>query len=1040
MLSHDQFEMALKKDRNDLFMPNPNLQPSNDLFRKPVAGFMSDASAKSRRDEIWEAKKKRREEKSAFPKDLIGGMQPQSLDDGPMGPPMQIQREAPAAPTFSQPTVLPPPISYEPPMTYQQAPYSPQPPADIAPETIQPPQMYHFQRPPPTPEKFIANQMSRPPLPPPSAAQRPPVERVERQVVEQMDPEVDKKRRYLDELKQQLAMKEQKAKDDKNMRLNKERAELQAYEANNPFGKAGGGAPLRDKYGNIITNRKPATITAANQPPQLQNQYAAPPSYAPPSYQPPPPRYQVRANAPTYAPYMEPAAAPSYEEQYAPRPPSPQYYGRPAAAAMEQQYNAPTMAAAAPQQDYYHQAYEPPPRAMPESMAAQYGDMQRRPMADEMSMQMAAQRQIGEPMPRQMNEPMPMPAMYANGPPERPRIAPPPPEAEPQHRDAYAPDYVTRVYDPDKEVEKKRRAAEMQRALAEQVGAKKRLQQEEKKKKDLEERQEEEKIMRERKEMEEQYKREQDEKKKKVEDFRAANMALAEEKLNKPKTSKRRQIIDFPAAAPAVENKVPDPAPMSQERKKRAKNDLFGGPADDKPKNDLFGNAGLPAFLADKGGFDAPPQPIKETDVPSGDKQQFFLREPSHEVSKETIDRISQTKIINEISEKLRENINNQLLEMRQQMEQQQKHLMGELGNMKIEAKEALDKKALAQDDIAHFKSEMDGRKKWEDQYDKQLIGALSKNYDAKPRPDSKSRALMSRGKDNKEMKTYEKLYFNNIETGAAGGQKYPIKLYGKAGDTIASASSTLNQAEGSLKAESKLIDIGCIDPNKSLYYIPGETGMRKTVKKAEDSVVGMENTKKAVDTLDFLDKIAGVQRQSTAERAFRKSKAEAMAAAAGNTVTSEDSSVAGDPLKVSKHFHAGGDTIPNSLETSALNSTKLHEINRLNNQRLEELASLSKKEEKAAASPGDELDKLDNLLLDIIQSEKNGTSKAAAEDSLKSLPGKKGAKNTLQRLDAIHEAEMEDSIKGSVKHSLKGTSQIQALDTANLQLPSLKE
>ena len=57
----NEFEKALKKDRNHLFAPNPGLQPLNELFNKPVvAQIPAQSNVKSKRDELWEVRRKRR--------------------------------------------------------------------------------------------------------------------------------------------------------------------------------------------------------------------------------------------------------------------------------------------------------------------------------------------------------------------------------------------------------------------------------------------------------------------------------------------------------------------------------------------------------------------------------------------------------------------------------------------------------------------------------------------------------------------------------------------------------------------------------------------------------------------------------------------------------------------------------------------------------------------------------------------------------------------------------------------------------------------
>ena len=454
----------------------------------------------------------------------------------------------------------------------------------------------------------------------------------------------------------------------------------------------------------------------------------------------------------------------------------------------------------------------------------------------------------------------------------------------------------------------------------------------------------------------------------------------------------------------------PEPEPVvSQQRK----NDLFGGGPD--RKADLFAPAedNIPGVRV--------PQRVvvKEAELSLKDER------PVHgkEVTQERVDKISQTKIINEISEKLKENFNNQIMEIKQHMEEQQKNLIGELGNLKSEAKEAYNQKATAENELAQLKQELGSRKKVEEQYDRQLMRALEKNYDSKTRPDSKGRALMSRGKDNKELQNYEKLFFGNIES-TAGGKQYPMKMYDKSGGTISGEGSL--RAEGSLKAESKLINIGCVDPNKSLY-MPNETGSKRSSQRSVD--LPAMNVKKAVDTIDFLDQIAGGAKRNGGEKISAKPD-NAYVLNSPKDAGSESSLVL-DQRKLNKYLGTDNTikSAKDSVATSAFNSMKLHEINKLNSQRLEDLSGLSPK--KTEPSGGDELDKLDNLLLDIIKSEKD----KKGDDSLRSSLGKKQIRQN-PKLDAIHEADLEDSLKGSTKQVPRPIDN--SIDLGNLQLPTL--
>ena len=325
------------------------------------------------------------------------------------------------------------------------------------------------------------------------------------------------------------------------------------------------------------------------------------------------------------------------------------------------------------------------------------------------------------------------------------------------------------------------------------------------------------------------------------------------------------------------------------------------------------------------------------------------------------------------------------------------------------EAKEALDQKAIAQNELMELKSELEARRKLETQYDKQITNALGKDYN--PRPDSKERALMSRGEKNDELQNYKKLFFENVSG------KYPMKMHDKGGNTL-SASSSFNGPEESLKAETKVIQLGCIDPNKSLYMANSTNTVRTFGKSPEEGSIVM-NSSKAVDTLDFLDRIAGVPRRENNE-----------IPSIPNGVTKERSSNE-DKLKMPKYpIPEPINTIRtgrSSLDGSGFNSLKLQELNMLNNQRLEELSALGKTN---GTNQGDELDKLDNLLMDIIEDEKK----------VKNNPKNNIYPRRNQALDSIGEADFEDSLKASGRKPSIGTLNDPQLSAANLQLPTLRD
>jgi len=66
-----------------------------------------------------------------------------------------------------------------------------------------------------------------------------------------------RKQQYAEELKAQLNEERQR----KNMRKYEDREkdieQLNEFYGYNPFGRGGGGAPIRNQYGDVITTRKP---------------------------------------------------------------------------------------------------------------------------------------------------------------------------------------------------------------------------------------------------------------------------------------------------------------------------------------------------------------------------------------------------------------------------------------------------------------------------------------------------------------------------------------------------------------------------------------------------------------------------------------------------------------------------------------------------------------------------------------------------------------------------------------------------------------
>lgn len=66
-----------------------------------------------------------------------------------------------------------------------------------------------------------------------------------------------KKKSYGDELRAMMKQKDRDKRDDKVNRFYDDLDALEDQFSYNPFGKGGGGAPLRDQFGNMITTRKP---------------------------------------------------------------------------------------------------------------------------------------------------------------------------------------------------------------------------------------------------------------------------------------------------------------------------------------------------------------------------------------------------------------------------------------------------------------------------------------------------------------------------------------------------------------------------------------------------------------------------------------------------------------------------------------------------------------------------------------------------------------------------------------------------------------
>ena len=178
-----------------------------------------------------------------------------------------------------------------------------------------------------------------------------------------------------------------------------------------------------------------------------------------------------------------------------------------------------------------------------------------------------------------------------------------------------------------------------------------------------------------------------------------------------------------------------------------------------------------------------------------------------------------------------------------------------------------------------------------------------------------------------------------------------------RSGETI-SADSTLS-AEQSLQTDSKMISIGCVDPNKSLYM--GNFTPNTLMKKAEEF--------KGDNTIEFLKKLNS-ESQENPSPFSNKPKVK--------------SNYQETPMVNIIHEQA------NNSAGSSLNSMKLHDINRRNDQRFEDLYGYNKE-----ISNDDSFGRLDDKLINSIRNNKE--------------------LHTEQALNSIPENEMEESADKSL-------------------------
>eukprot|EP00826_Nyctotherus_ovalis_P035057 TRINITY_DN2975_c0_g1_i1.p1 TRINITY_DN2975_c0_g1~~TRINITY_DN2975_c0_g1_i1.p1 ORF type:complete len:485 (+),score=85.25 TRINITY_DN2975_c0_g1_i1:146-1600(+) len=424
MLSKDEFERNLKRDYGSLFTGN-SAQPLNELFSKPAVPQVSNSSlVKSKRELLWEAKKRRREERNDFSKELIHAparvertadtnlpltqsfqVYPQPTPDDLHSFDMKRHQEVPlpsqedsctrqglagiratsaknvaASRKSSGAAQLRPAVRLEDGDGFggkERCGGSEQLFGDVRrleafsgarPEFGQG-QGVDLDSGHRVPFEFQAQAEVVAQMPVPQSREEA-RERPSQDLGQRVNPELEKKKRYLEELKQQLEWKEQKAKEEKMRKIKEERAELQKYQACNPFGKAGAGAPLRDKYGNIrATIRRPISeekSLEAQAPRPMNNPYSPP--YNPPLNNPLP--LEQRVLPPPYQLPLEQYNPPfeQYPNSYLPPSnPNPAYqnYPHPSANPMQVQYpvqqSFPADNFASQPQPLYEQRLPPPP-------------------------------------------------------------------------------------------------------------------------------------------------------------------------------------------------------------------------------------------------------------------------------------------------------------------------------------------------------------------------------------------------------------------------------------------------------------------------------------------------------------------------------------------------------------------------------------------------------------------------------------------------------------------------------------------------------
>lgn len=334
----------------------------------------------------------------------------------------------------------------------------------------------------------------------------------------------NKNKGYLNDWKKEIEERELRKKREKEEEKRKEREEMEKY--NNPFGRGGAGAPIRDTEGKIVTQRKPGPQQNMQQVPNTMNQQY---NYNPPQAQ--QPRASIQYQPPVQQRMPDPNG---YNQQFqGPYGAAPMQYA--GDFQMENPYEFQPPVAPHGQNGFNHNfpAYNPRGMTPPvQQNPRMYGGAG--PYGNQFGMAGGgnAYGQMPEPLPQHhaANQSVEVDPRSDRGMQNAGRrlMTPSRGEAAALQVGANEDMLVGR---------KKQIKNEWQRELLEQMEEKKRRKEEEKRKRDMEEMEEERRIQREREQMEMEFKKEQDKKKKEVEDMQKANEALMEahRRKNEPK-------------------------------------------------------------------------------------------------------------------------------------------------------------------------------------------------------------------------------------------------------------------------------------------------------------------------------------------------------------------------------------------------------------------------------------------------------------------------------------------------------------------------